>query len=61
LNHSLGGLVSIYDQHDYMTERRTALELWADFIVTCESGKPLKKTANNVIELRSAMRTPLTV
>lgn len=54
LNHSLGGLVGIYDQHDYMTERRTALELWTDFILTCESGKPWGKTANNVIKLRSA-------
>lgn len=54
LNHSLGGLVSIYDQHDYMTERRTALELWTEFILACESGSAWKKTANNVIQLRSA-------
>jgi len=54
LNHSLGGLVSIYDQHDYMTERRTALELWTEFILACESGRAWKKTANNVIQLRSA-------
>ena len=40
LNHSLGGLVGIYDQHDYMTERRCALELWSNFIVACESDKP---------------------
>ena len=26
LNHSLGGLLSIYDQHDYLAERRAALE-----------------------------------
>ncbi len=25
LNHSLGGLTGIYDQHDYMDERRTLL------------------------------------
>ena len=54
LNHSLGGLVSIYDQHDYMTERRTALELWTELILACESGSAWKKTANNVIQLRSA-------
>jgi integrase len=54
LNHSLGGLVSIYDQHDYMTERRTALELWTEFILACESGNAWKKTANNVVQLRSA-------
>lgn len=54
LNHSLGGLVGIYDQHDYMTERRTALDLWTELILACESGKVWQKTANNVIQLRSA-------
>ncbi|MFB0935039.1 MAG: tyrosine-type recombinase/integrase [Propionivibrio sp.] len=29
LNHSLGGLVAVYDKHDYLPERRRALELWA--------------------------------
>lgn len=38
LNHSLGGLVGVYDQHDYMTERRAALEVWATFVVACEAG-----------------------
>src|SRR5262249_47842370 len=37
LNHSLGGLLSIYDQHDYLTERRAALERWTAFITSCES------------------------
>lgn len=37
LNHSLGGLIAVYDQHDYLTERRTALEVWTTFIVACES------------------------
>jgi integrase len=35
LNHSLGGLLSIYDQHDYLTERRAALERWTEFLITC--------------------------
>ncbi len=39
LNHSLGGLVAVYDQHDYMAERRVALELWTSFILACESGR----------------------
>lgn len=39
LNHSLGGLVAIYDQHDYLTERRAALELWAGKIKTLEAGQ----------------------
>jgi integrase len=38
LNHSLGGLLSIYDQHDYLTERRAALEHWTDFLVACGAG-----------------------
>ena len=35
LNHSLGGLLSIYDRHDYLTERRAALERWTEFLVAC--------------------------
>jgi integrase len=38
LNHSLGGLLSIYDQHDYFTERRAALERWTAFLVACGAG-----------------------
>lgn len=42
LNHSLGGLIAIYDQHDYLTERRTALEKWTKIILDCETqGKAL--------------------
>jgi integrase len=47
LNHSLGGLVAIYDQHDYLAERRKALESLSDFIVACELGR-----AWNVVPLR---------
>ncbi|MCW5624174.1 MAG: tyrosine-type recombinase/integrase [Burkholderiales bacterium] len=36
LNHSLGGLVAIYDQHDYLDERRAALELWARHLESLE-------------------------
>lgn len=48
LNHSLGGLVAIYDKHDYLTERRRALELWAAKLDSLESGAgfnvvPLKR------------------
>lgn len=53
LNHSLGGLIAVYDQHDYMTERRVALELWADFIQACESGREWMPRAENVVPLRS--------
>ena len=36
LNHSLGGLIAIYDQHDYLVERRVALEKLSGFLVSCE-------------------------
>lgn len=54
LNHSLGGLIAIYDQHDYMTERRAALELWTDFILACEAGRAWLPQRDNVIPLRKA-------
>jgi len=54
LNHSFGGLIAIYDQHDYMTERRAALELWTDFILACEAGRAWLPQAENVIPLRKA-------
>lgn len=37
LNHSLGGLIAIYDQHDYLDERRIALEKLSAFLVSCEN------------------------
>lgn len=49
LNHSLGGLVDVYDRGDYFEERRKALELWADFLVRCEQPKP-----DNVVSMRKA-------
>jgi integrase len=47
LNHSLGGLVAIYDQHDYLRERRAALEGWTAFLQACES-----RQSWNVVKLR---------
>ncbi|GAB1369678.1 site-specific integrase [Azonexus hydrophilus] len=49
LNHSLGGLVAVYDKHDYLTERRQALELWAAKLATIEAG-----AAFNVVPLKRA-------
>ncbi|WP_203467412.1 site-specific integrase [Dechloromonas sp. TW-R-39-2] len=43
LNHSLGGLIAIYDQHDYLDERRRALEMWCAKLAVLESG------ADNVV------------
>lgn len=39
LNHSLGGLVAIYDQHDYLDERRAALEKWSAVLAKLERGE----------------------
>ena len=49
LNHSLGGLVATYDKHDYLTERRRALEMWAVKLASIENGE-----AFNVVMLRRA-------
>jgi len=48
LNHSLGGMVEIYDQHDYLEERRRALSLWCDYLTAIEEGKPWLPEADNV-------------
>jgi integrase len=48
LNHTLGGLVDVYDRGDYLEERRGALQLWADFLVRCEQPKEM------VVSLRKA-------
>ena len=47
LNHSLGGLVAVYDQHDYLEERRRALDLWSVKIDALERGE-----AVNVVPFR---------
>ena len=52
LNHALGGLVAVYDQHDYLTERRAALELWADFLLACEEGREWVAAGGNVVPIR---------
>lgn len=49
LNHSLGGLVATYDKHDYLTERRRALELWAAKFASIENGEGF-----NVVLLKRA-------
>lgn len=54
LNHTLGGLLSVYDQHDYMTERRAVLERWTEFLLACEGGLEWKQKADNVVPLRYA-------
>jgi integrase len=58
LNHSLGGLVGVYDQHDYLTERRAALEAWAALLHGLETGEATRP--KNVIALKAAYRNPST-
>lgn len=38
LNHSLGGMVEVYDKSDYIQERRQALEHWASILDSIERG-----------------------
>jgi integrase len=40
LNHTLGGLIDVYDRGDYLEQRREALEPWASFLDHCEQGRP---------------------
>jgi integrase len=51
LNHELGGLLSVYDKHDYLDERRRVLESWASFLTDCETG--VKRDLTNVISLQA--------
>ncbi len=44
LNHSLGKIIKTYDQHDYLDERREALEKWSNSLE--------RITGNNVVQLR---------
>lgn len=54
LNHSLGGLAEVYDQYDYLAERKVALTIWTDFILACESGTEWHRNDENIIQLKSA-------
>jgi integrase len=40
LNHKLKGMEGIYDVREEIPERRRALTLWADFLLSCETGAP---------------------
>lgn len=51
LNHKLKGMEGIYDVRQEIPERRSALELWARFLVDCELGEE-KPALNNVIPFR---------
>ena len=48
LNHAISGVTGTYGRHDFFEERKKALQLWANYLETCETGKawnvkPIKK------------------
>ncbi|HFL9255570.1 tyrosine-type recombinase/integrase [Escherichia coli] len=51
LNHKIPGVEGIYNRHHYFEERKSALEQWAELLVTLESGEdynvvPMRKYSN---------------
>lgn len=56
LNHTLGGLLSVYDQHDYLTERRAVLERWAELILASEAGRDWKPKIGNEAVVYSSIK-----
>jgi hypothetical protein len=49
LNHSTGDIAEVYDRHDYLPEKRAALDTWAAHLQEIVAG-----TAANVSPLRRA-------
>jgi len=50
LNHSISGVAGTYGRHDFFNERKEALQLWANYLDTCETGKNW-----NVTPIRKAL------
>lgn len=38
LNHTIKGIEGIYNRHQYLNERRVALEKWSELLVSLENG-----------------------
>lgn len=53
LNHRIPGVVGIYGRHDYLEERRRALDLLGDFLTACEAGREWSPAASNVVPIRA--------
>lgn len=52
LNHKLKGMEGVYDVREEIPERRRALSIWADFLLTCESGtEPPSNHGAKVVQL----------
>jgi integrase len=50
LNHTIPGVTSVYDRHEYEPEKRTALDRWATHLLGIVKGK----ADNNVVSLETA-------
>lgn len=46
LNHRIKGVEGIYNRYQYLDERRQALELWADLLVSLERGEDYNVTSS---------------
>jgi hypothetical protein len=54
LNHisgSRGGIAGVYQRHDWASEKRTALDAWAEHVVAAVEGRAW---ADNVVTLTRA-------
>lgn len=49
LNHTLGALVDIYDKHDYIEERRDALERWSARLALYEAAEVVTGETEEVV------------
>ena len=49
LNHAMPGLQAVYNRHNYMAEKRTALALWAEYVLSLAA-----KREATVVALRPA-------
>jgi len=50
LNHRIKGIAGVYGRYDFFEERKKALQLWANYLESCESGlswnvSPIRKQA----------------
>jgi hypothetical protein len=50
LGHAAHGVISVYDRHSYLPEKRRALETWAEHVRAIAAGEPI----DNIVELRAA-------
>lgn len=39
LNHAISGIAGTYGRHDFFDERKKALQMWANYLDACETGK----------------------